>query len=82
MTNRWLGVGLVGVGVVAGVAVAGLRPETVVSAQTGWVCRSWTLESGEGVGALAPFLGASPRVELTAAGLDIAGRYVLVACRQ
>ena len=45
MINRWMGVGLLSAGVVvAGVALAGLRPELVVSAQAGWQCRSWTFD--------------------------------------
>ena len=46
MRNRWMGVGLISAGVVLSVALAGLRPEPVASAQAqaGWQCRSWTLE--------------------------------------
>ena len=82
MVNRWIGVGLLSAGVVIGVALAGLRQEPVVSAQAGWQCRSWTLDSKEGVDAIGPWLGTAARVEISAAGLSIAGRYTLVACKQ
>jgi len=58
MVKHWIGVGLLSVGVVIGVAAAGLRQEPVMSAQGHLQCRSWTFE------------------------LSIAGRYVLVACKQ
>ncbi len=82
MVNRWMGVGLFSAGVVIGVALAGLRQEPVVSAQAGWQCRSWTLESKESADVVGPWLGAAARVEITAAGLSQAGRYTVVACRQ
>jgi hypothetical protein len=82
MVNRWMGVGLFSAGVVIGLAVAGLRQEPVVSAQAGWQCHSWILESKEGADVVGPWLGAASRVEIAAAGLSVAGRYTLVACKQ
>jgi len=43
MRNRW-SVGLITVGVMLGVALAGLRLEPVAATQAGWQCHSWTLE--------------------------------------
>ena len=82
MVNRWMDVSLFSAGLVIGMAVAGLRLEPVVSAQGGWQCRSWTLESKESADVVEPWLGTSARVEIAAAGLSIAGRYTLVACKQ
>ena len=81
MMNRWRGISLLGAGVVIGGAVTGLWPEPVVSAQDRWQCRSWTLEASNGVDAVAPWLGAAERVEISTAGLAVANRYVLVACK-
>jgi hypothetical protein len=75
-------VGLLGAGVVIGVALAGLPQEPVVSAQAGWQCRSWMLESKESADVVGPWLGAAERVEISAAGLSIAGRYTVVACKR
>jgi hypothetical protein len=82
MVNRWMGVGLFSTGVVIGVALAELPQELVLSAQAGWQCRSWTLESTEGADAVGPWLGAAARVEIAAADRSTAGRYTLVACKQ
>ena len=82
MRNRWMAVGLFGAGVVTAGAVAEWQLEHIVSAQDRWQCRSWTLESSQGVDAVAPWLGSAERVELSTAGRDIANRYVLVACKQ
>jgi hypothetical protein len=82
MVNRWMGVGLFIAGFLSGVAVTGQRPEPVVSAQAGWQCRTWTLESTDNADPIGPWLGTAARVEIATAGLAIAGRYALVACRQ
>ena len=82
MMNRLVGVGLVSAGLVIGVAMAELWQEPVVSAQAGWQCRSFTRESKESADAIGTWLGAAARVEITAAGLSVADRYVLVACKQ
>jgi hypothetical protein len=84
MVDRWLDVGLIGAGVVIGLAAAGLGQSQglAVSAQAGWQCRSWTLESDGGADAVGPWLGAAARVEITVTGLSHAGRYTLVACKQ
>jgi hypothetical protein len=82
MVNRLIGVGLFSAGAVIGVALTGLRPEPVASAQAGLQRPSWTGESKGGAEVVAPWLGAAARVELTAAGLSIAGRYAAAACRQ
>jgi hypothetical protein len=81
MANRLMGVGLLSAGVVMGLALEGLRPEPVVSAQARWQCRSWTLEASNGVDAVAPWLGAAERVQISTAGLAVANRYILVACK-
>jgi hypothetical protein len=73
--------GLLSAGILLGLALAGLRPEPVVSAQDRWQCRSWTLESSNGVDVVAPWLGAAERVEISTAGLAVANRYILVACK-
>jgi hypothetical protein len=75
-------VGLVSAGVLIGDTLAGLRPEPVVSAQAGWQCRSWTLDSNESADAVGSWLGTAARVEISTAGLEAAGRYALVACKQ
>ena len=82
MKNRWMVVGLFGAGVVTGGAVAEWQLEHIVSAQARWQCRSWTLEASNGVDAVAPWLGTAERVEISTAGLDVANRYILVACKQ
>ena len=82
MKNRWMVAGLFGAGVVTGGAVAEWQLEHILSAQAGWQCRSWTLESSNGVDAVAPWLGSAERVQISTAGLDVANRYILVACKQ
>ncbi|HEX6362567.1 MAG TPA: hypothetical protein VFZ93_06420 [Albitalea sp.] len=82
MINRWMGVGFFGAGVLIGVAAAGQRQELVLSAQEGWQCRSWTLESKERADPIGPWLATAARVEMTAASIEIGGRYALVACKQ
>ena len=82
MVNRWMDVSLFTAGVVIGVVVAGLSREPVVSAQGGWQCRSWTLESTQTSDAVGPWLGTAARVEIATAGIEIGGRYALVACKQ
>lgn len=84
MVNRWLDVSLVAAGVVIGVVVAGLAQwqGPVVSAQSEWHCRSWIQESKETADPVGPWLGTAARIEMAAAGLSVAGRYVLVACKQ
>ena len=83
MVTQWIGVGFFSAGVVIGVAVTALRPEPVVSAQTtAWQCRSFTRESKESADTIGTWLGAAARVEIAAAGLSVAERYVLVACKK
>ena len=83
MVNRLIGVGLLSAGVVTGVVLARLWPESFVSAQGGvWQCRSWTLDSKEGADAVGPWLGTARNVELSTAGVEIGGRYALVACKR
>ena len=73
---------LFGAGVVTAGAVAEWQLEHIVSAQSGWQCRSWTLEASQGVEALGPWLGTAERVEISTAGLDVANRFILVACKR
>ena len=82
MRNRWMAVGLFGAGVVTAGAVAEWQLEHIVSAQGGWQCRSWTLEASQGVDAIAPWLGTAERVQISTAGLDVANRVILVACKR
>ena len=82
MKKRWMVASLFGAGVVTGGAIAEWQLEYIVSAQARWQCRSWTLEASQGVDAVAPWLGTAEHVEISTAGLDIANRYVLVACKQ
>ena len=82
MKNRWMVMGLFGAGVVTGGALAEWQLEHILSAQAGWQCRSWTLESKDRVDAIGPWLGTAERVEISTAGLEVAGRYLLVACKQ
>jgi hypothetical protein len=82
MRNRWMVVGLFGAGVVTGGALAEWQLEHLVSAQAGWQCRSFTRESKESADPVGPWLGAAARVEIAAASLSVAERYVLVACKQ
>ena len=42
--RRVLGAALIVVGMVIGFTAARLVPDSVVSAQTGWQCKSWTFE--------------------------------------
>jgi hypothetical protein len=63
------------------VVVGGLR-EPVVSAQAGWQCRSFTLESKGSADAVGAWLGTAARVEISTAGIEINRQYALVACRQ
>jgi hypothetical protein len=74
--------GLFIAGLVIGAALTGLRPESVVSAQAGWQCRSWTLESKGTADAIGPWLGTAARVEISAAGIEMNRQYALVACKQ
>jgi hypothetical protein len=71
MVKRWIGLGLLSAGVVIGVALAGLRPKPVASA-----------ESKEGAYAAGPSLGAAACVEIASADLSIAGRYTLAVCKR
>jgi hypothetical protein len=82
MVNRLISVGLLSAGVVTGVVLARLWPEPVVSAQGVWQCRSWTLDLKEGADAVGPWLGTAQNVELSTAGVDIGGRYALLACKR
>jgi hypothetical protein len=82
MKKRWMVVGLFGAGVVTGGAIAEWQLEYIVSAQARWQCRQWTVEASQGVDAVAPWLGTAERVEISTAGLAVANRYVLVACKQ
>lgn len=91
MVNRWMGVGLFGAGLMMGVAMSGLQQDPVVSAQAGWQCRSWMLGdrtaaasdrvSTDAADVVGPWLGTAARVEIATTGLEIAGRYTLVACK-
>ena len=51
-------------------------------AQGNWQCRSWTLDSGDTVGAVSNFLSGAQAVQLTSTGLSVANRVWLVACKQ
>ena len=51
-------------------------------AQNNWQCMSWSLDSGGNMGAVSSFLAGAKTVELTSAGLSIANRFELIACKQ
>ena len=46
-----------------------------------WRCRGRTVAGACGVDAVGPWLGPAERAEISTAGLSIAGRYTLVACK-
>jgi hypothetical protein len=80
--RRTLSAVLVVVGMAVGFAAAHLVPESVVSAQTGWQCKSWTLEKQEDTSAVGTWLGQARNAQIAAAGLSVAGRFTVVACKQ
>ena len=51
-------------------------------AQSNWQCMSWTLDSNGNLGAVSNFLAGAKTVELTSAGVSVANRFVMVACKQ
>ena len=51
-------------------------------AQSNWQCMSWTLDSSGNLGSVSNFLAGAKTVELTSAGVDVANRFALVACKQ
>ena len=70
-----------GLAIGAGVAVG--WPARVVEAQTGWQCRSWTMDEKGDATAVGNWLGtASGDVQVTAAGLSAGSRYAVVACKR
>lgn len=71
---------LVGAGLLAGLLITGMR-SPVVLAQSGWACRSWTVEVNGNVAQLGTWLGAAKNVHLTSAGLSN-DRYTVTACKQ
>jgi hypothetical protein len=73
-----MGVGLLSAGIAIGLAAAGLREGLVVSADAG---RAWTPGSKESNEVTESWRGAAAHVEITTAGLSIAGRY-RAACEQ
>ena len=91
--GRKSAVALVVVGMMIGFRAAQYVPESVVNAQTGWQCQSWTFQKGreqapamraeqENMAAVGAWLGQARTVQISAAGLDVAGLYALVACKQ
>jgi hypothetical protein len=56
--------------------------ERAVMAQSNWQCASWSLDSNGNLGPVSSFLAGAKTVELTSAGLSVANRFVLVACKQ
>jgi hypothetical protein len=77
---------------VIGFKAASVLPDSVVSAQSGWQCTSWTLQADvnarddrkkpEDATAIGTWLGQAKNVHLSSAGLDVAGRYSVLACKQ
>jgi hypothetical protein len=43
---------------------------------------SWTLDSSGNLGSVSNFLAGAKTVQLTSAGVDVANRFALVACKQ
>ena len=56
--------------------------EREVLAESNWQCMSWTLDSSGNLGSVSNFLAGAKTVELTSAGVDVANRFALVACKQ
>jgi uncharacterized membrane protein YciS (DUF1049 family) len=68
-------------GLVAGYVIAGTT-QTSVQAQSAWECRSWETNSNtDNTGEIETFLGSATNVQLTSAGVDVATRYVVTACK-
>ena len=80
--RRKFGAVLVVAGMVIGVKAANLVPDSVVSAQTGWQCKSWTLKKGEDAAAVGTWLGQASNVQLSSNGIDVAWHSHVVACKQ
>jgi hypothetical protein len=80
--GRKFAVALVAVGMVIGFKAAQFVPESVVNAQTGWQCSRQVLTEKDDLSGVATWLGQARSVEISTAGLTVAGRYVLVACKQ
>jgi hypothetical protein len=80
--GRTLGAVLVMVGVGIGFSAGRVLPDSVVSAQTGWQCKSWTLQKQEDAAAVGSWLGQARTVQMSSAGLSQSGLYNVVACKQ
>ena len=79
---RKMGISVVfGAGFLAGLFTSHML-EREALAQSNWQCMSWTLDSSGNLGPLSNFLAGAKTVELTSAGLEIANRFALVACKQ
>jgi hypothetical protein len=73
---------LLALGVMMGLSGAQFLPGAVAEAQTGWQCRSWTLQKQEDAAAVGSWLGQANTVQITAAGLSQAGLSNVVACKR
>lgn len=68
-------------GLVGGLFIARYS-ETTVLAQRPWTCKSFEMDSKQDTAnSIGGFLGSASTVELTSAGLEVASRYIVVACR-
>ena len=68
-------------GLVVGYFMAGFS-ETTVLAQRPWQCKSWEMDSKtDNTGVIGTFLGSATNVQLAAAGVSVASRYAVIACR-
>jgi hypothetical protein len=73
---------LLACGVIIGVSGVLFLPASVAEAQTGWQCRSWTLQKQEDAASVGSWLGQASAVHLAAAGLSQAGLSSVVACKR
>ena len=87
-----VGAVLVLAGMAIGFTAVQLAPDWVVSAQSGWQCKSWTLHGDVPAGddrktpqdaaAIGMWLGQARNVQMSSNALDVAGRSNVVVCKQ
>jgi len=80
--RRTLGAVLVVMGMAIGYTATHLIPDSVVSAQTTWQCKSWTLQKPEDAAAVGTWLGQAKTVQISSNGVSVAGHTSVVACKQ
>jgi len=70
------------VGLLIGFGIAAWPFERVVAAQSGWQCRSWTLDEKGDATAVGTWLGAAQSAQIATAGLSAGSRFTVVACKK